>query len=241
MIAILIFLLFFSLVFVPAKHIKNYIALSNFILLCLFFIFWVEKYWVLSGAILLNIILLSMIYWQKKKFGYLRKVRREEKIACDQAKELSTKADKEYRKIVSNHIRLKEFNIVSLSQLLNDYFAPLLREKKMRVEVCAAQSSYLSYMKIEDIYRLIFGVSYHLLKICLPTYKLLIILSSTNSRMKIEFKLFNTSIFITAVEKYMPTLGPSRQSLLANWAEIHEICALYGYSFQVNDNSILIE
>lgn len=143
-----------------------------------------------------------------------------------------------YHNVILNQQEMFELNAFELISLLKHYFILDTMAKSITLGVDTAFQSIKTATPVSELYKLIFSITYYLLKICEEGKNLDIDIKQENREIIINFQMYNTKILFTDIQKYINTLNPNPESGLLNWSQIKALSQSYDYKFIIKDNNI---
>jgi hypothetical protein len=130
---------------------------------------------------------------------------------------------------------------MELFLILKYYFIIDTSSKSIELVTNANPELITTPFSVSDIYKLVFSVTYYLIKISEKNKNIIIDITQDNSGIIINFKTFNNQIFIDKIQKYIKKYQPNLESKILNWFQIKILCETYGYEFTVKKNEICIK
>jgi hypothetical protein len=136
-----------------------------------------------------------------------------------------------------------QYNLITLELflILKNYFIVDISSKSINLITNANPELDTTPFSVSDIYKLVFSVTYYLIRISEKSKNIIIDINQDNSGIFLTFKTFNNQIFIDNIQKYIKKYQPNSESKILSWFQIKILCETYGYEFIVRKNEICIK
>ena len=130
---------------------------------------------------------------------------------------------------------------MELFLILKNYFIFDTSSKSIELVTNANPELVTIPFSVSDIYKLVFSVTYYLIKISEERKSLNIDINQDASGIILNFKISNDQFYINEIQEYAKKFQPNPDGEILNWFQIMTLCKAYNYKFIVKENEICIK
>jgi len=137
----------------------------------------------------------------------------------------------------------EQYNLITLELflILKHYFIIDTSSKSIELITTADPELVTTPFSVSDIYKLVFSVTYYLIKISEINKNINIDLNQDANGMILNFKLSNDQFYINEIQEYAKKFQPDFDKGILNWFQVITLCKAYNYKFTVKENEICIK
>jgi hypothetical protein len=136
-----------------------------------------------------------------------------------------------------------QYNLITLELflILKHYFIVDISSKSVNLVTNANPELVTTPFSVSDIYKLVFSVTYYLIKISEIRKSINIDINQDASGIIFNFKISNNQFYINEIQKYAKKIQPDPDRGILNWFQISALCKAHDYDFTIKKNEICIK